>query len=236
LHESICKNASKSRSHAADKVEDRIAFLEFVTWIPCTEEVYASRIESGLKGSKNDSENSHDFPRFAEAEGLKHSQYNPQNSLDSPLTIITAPHKKTIEARNRRGPISRIATVAGGWKKAYGRKKTKDTMVYALFFAFIWSCSVILEYCQRMSQYYQQSAYPAIAAAPRFVRSIKLIIYRNPSVKTSRQSTRQMIALCSSGVKAVMRLSVESSRTERSTWSSSPAFSSDVLSAMIVVL
>ena len=45
------------------------------------------------------------------------------------LTIITAPQKKTIEARKIRGPMFLIRTVAGGWKIAYGKKKTTETMV-----------------------------------------------------------------------------------------------------------
>ena len=47
--------------------------------------------------------------------------------------------------RNLRGPILRSRTIAAFWKMMYGMKKRRLMIVYALFWGFILSPTVILE-------------------------------------------------------------------------------------------
>ena len=47
--------------------------------------------------------------------------------------------------RNLRGPILRSRTIAAVWKMMYGMKKRRLMIVYALFWGFILSPTVILE-------------------------------------------------------------------------------------------
>ena len=61
--------------------------------------------------------------------------------------------------------------------------------------------------------------YPAIAADPRFVLSIKLAQYRIPRVETRRRSTFFTIRFCSSGLYSDKRVSFELADTVCSTWS-----------------
>lgn len=64
---------------------------------------------------------------------------------------MTTPHRRTMVEMNNRGPTFRMIAVAGIWKTVYVMKKTRDEMLYALFFSFIfrsvcmlWSVSLHL--------------------------------------------------------------------------------------------
>jgi hypothetical protein len=68
-------------------------------------------------------------------------------------------------------------------------------------------------------------AYPAIAADPRFVLSIRLAQYRTPRVETSRRSTFRTMLFCSVGEYSAIRASLESAEGVCSMWSPSLDFS-----------
>lgn len=70
LHETIRENTSKSRRHAADEVEHSIALLELVPGVPARKKISATREETGLEDTENDTKSNKFFPSLDETKAL----------------------------------------------------------------------------------------------------------------------------------------------------------------------
>ena len=71
LHETIGKDTGKSRCAGSNEIEDGVALLKLKASVPCGHEVGASREETSLQYTEDDTETGHLLPLLDETKSLK---------------------------------------------------------------------------------------------------------------------------------------------------------------------
>ena len=150
LHQAICEDTSESRCAGTDQVECRVAFLELEAGVPGRHEVYAAGEETSLENTENDAQSNHLSPVLDESKGLPCVLVMVRLPIGRmvELTIMMPPQRSVMAARNMRGPIFRMMTVAGGWQMTYGMKKMRVMTLYrSMPVALNWRSLLILTAC-----------------------------------------------------------------------------------------